>query len=85
MALTRSPLQFQKKKRRKSGASWEITADHLVVGMVANFNRSVKGVSRFLDAVPKIAREVPSARFLLLGRGKEEKALREKARALGVE
>jgi glycosyltransferase involved in cell wall biosynthesis len=62
-----------------------ITADHLVVGMVANFNRSVKGVSRFLDAVPEIVREVPSARFLLLGRGKEEKALREKARALGVE
>ena len=62
-----------------------IEADHLVVGMVANFNRSVKGVSRFLDAVPEIVREVPSARFLLLGRGKEEKALREKARALGVE
>jgi glycosyltransferase involved in cell wall biosynthesis len=62
-----------------------IEADHLVVGMVANFNRSVKGVTRFLDAVPEIVREVPSARFLLLGRGKEEKALREKARALGVE
>ena len=62
-----------------------IKADHLVVGMVANFNRSVKGVSRFLDAVPEIVRKVPSARFLLLGRGKEEKALREKARALGVE
>lgn len=62
-----------------------IEADHLVVGMVANFNRSVKGVSRFLDAVPEIVREVPSARFLLLGRGKEEKALREKARALGME
>ena len=62
-----------------------IEADHLVVGMVANFNRSVKGVSRFLDAVPEIVRAVPSARFLLLGRGKEEKALREKARALGME
>jgi glycosyltransferase involved in cell wall biosynthesis len=59
--------------------------DHLVVGMVANFNRSVKGVSRFLDAVPEIVRTVPSARFLLLGRGKEEKTLREKARDMGIE
>lgn len=62
-----------------------ITEDHLVVGMVANFNRAVKGVSRFLDAVPRIVEAVPSARFLLLGRGKEENALREKAKVLGVE
>jgi len=58
---------------------------HLVVGMVANFNRSVKGVSLFLDAVPQIVQAVPDARFLLLGRGKEEKALREKAGSMGIE
>jgi len=58
---------------------------HLVVGMVANFNRSVKGVSLFLDAMPQIVRAVPDARFLLLGRGKEEKALRDKARSMGIE
>jgi glycosyltransferase involved in cell wall biosynthesis len=58
--------------------------DHLVVGMVANFNRSVKGVSVLLDAVPEIVRAVPAARFLLLGRGEEAAALREKARRLGV-
>ena len=58
---------------------------HLVVGMVANFNRSVKGVSLFLDAVPQIVQAVPDARFLLLGRGKEEKALRGKARSMGIE
>lgn len=58
---------------------------HLVVGMVANFNRSVKGVSLFLDAVPQIVRAVPDARFLLLGRGKEEKGLRDKARSMGIE
>ncbi len=58
---------------------------HLVVGMVANFNRSVKGVSLFLDAVPEIVRAVPDARFLLLGRGKEEQALRDKARSMGIE
>lgn len=59
--------------------------DHLVVGMVANFNRSVKGVSRFLDAVPEIVRAVPSARFLLLGRGKDEGTLRDQARNMGIE
>jgi glycosyltransferase involved in cell wall biosynthesis len=58
---------------------------HLVVGMVANFNRSVKGVSLFLDAVPQIVRAVPDARFLLLGRGKEEVALRDKAQSMGIE
>ena len=62
-----------------------IGEDQLVVGMVANFNRSVKGVSLFLDAVPEIVRAVPSSRFLLLGRGKEEKSLREKTFAMGIE
>lgn len=69
------------KTRREMG----IDDNHLVVGMVANFNRSVKGVSRFLDAVPEIVRTVPSTRFLLLGRGREEGILREKARALRIE
>jgi len=61
-----------------------IGEEHLVVGMVANFNRSVKGVSLFLDSVPPIVKQVPSARFLLLGRGKEEGELREKARSMGI-
>jgi glycosyltransferase involved in cell wall biosynthesis len=61
-----------------------IGENHLVVGMVANFNRSVKGVSLFLDAVPKIVQAVPSARFLLLGGGEEEKSLRAKAQSLGI-
>ena len=62
-----------------------IGEDDLVVGMVANFNRSVKGVSLFLDAVPEIVKAVPAARFLLIGRGKEEQTLRDKARTMGIE
>ena len=63
-----------------------IPEDHLVVGMVANYNRPVKGVSYFLDAIPAIVSEVPSARFVFLGGGaKEGPALRDKARALGIE
>ena len=44
--------------------------DHLVLGMVANYNRSVKGVRNFLDAIPAIIAAVPSARFLFLGGGR---------------
>ncbi|MFH1681544.1 MAG: glycosyltransferase family 4 protein [Candidatus Eisenbacteria bacterium] len=56
-----------------------------VVGMVSNLNRPIKGVAHFLDAIPAILRGAPEARFLIVGRGREEGALREKARALGVD
>jgi glycosyltransferase involved in cell wall biosynthesis len=56
----------------------------LVLGVVANFNRAVKGMGHLVEAVPLIVREVPNARVLLLGRGEEEAALRERCRALGV-
>jgi glycosyltransferase involved in cell wall biosynthesis len=59
--------------------------EDLVVGMVANMNRPIKGVSYFLDAVPDILRAVPSARFLIVGRGQGEGALRQKARDMGIE
>lgn len=59
--------------------------DHLVVGMVANFNRSVKGASLLLDAIPKIVQAVPSSRFLLVGGGEEENSLRAKTQSLGIE
>jgi glycosyltransferase involved in cell wall biosynthesis len=56
----------------------------LVVGMVANFNRAVKGVGYFFDAMPMVLAEVPAARFLLLGRGDEEVHLRARAEAMGI-
>ncbi len=59
--------------------------DALVVGMVSNLNRAVKGVRNFLDAIPLIRAAVPAARFLIAGRGSEEAALRSQARALGLE
>ncbi|HEU4698413.1 MAG TPA: glycosyltransferase family 4 protein, partial [Gemmatimonadales bacterium] len=65
--------------------AWNIADDQPVVGMVANFNRAVKGVGYFFDAMPAIAQAVPEVRFLLLGRGPEEAALRARARELGVE
>ncbi len=59
--------------------------EDLVVGMVANYNRSVKGVSNFLDAIPAIISAVPSVKFLFIGGGSEEHALREKTKVLGIE
>jgi glycosyltransferase involved in cell wall biosynthesis len=63
---------------------WELTEQNPVVGMVANLNRSVKGGSYFLDAVPAILEAVPETRFIILGRGNEEKSMREKAKRLGI-
>jgi len=67
--------------RRKLG----FDADHLVIGMVANYNRPIKGVGNFLEAIPPIVEAMPSARFLFVGGGEEGNTLRDKARSLGIE
>lgn len=59
--------------------------ENLIVGMVANFNRPVKGVSYFIEAMPSIIKAVPDVRFLILGRGDQEQELLEKTRVLGIE
>lgn len=59
--------------------------DSLVCGMIANYNRPVKGVSRFLDSIPAILSAVPATRFLFVGGGDEGDALQEKARMLAIE
>jgi glycosyltransferase involved in cell wall biosynthesis len=57
----------------------------LVVGMVSNLNRAVKGVRYLVEAIPEIVRQVPRARFVILGRGDEKTALADRARELGVD
>jgi glycosyltransferase involved in cell wall biosynthesis len=52
--------------------------------MVANFNRSVKGVRYLVEAAPSIVRAVPQVRFLLVGRGDQEAELRQLTDRLGV-
>ena len=60
--------------------------EHLVVGMVANYNRPIKGVAYLLDAIPSIVSQVPSARFLFVGGGDGKSSfLEEKTKALGIE
>ena len=61
-----------------------IQTDEKVVGMVANLNRPVKGVRYLIEAVPEIAREVPNARFLIVGDGALRRGLEDQARRLGV-
>ena len=61
-----------------------LTNDHLVVGMVANLNRTVKGASYFFDAIPAILRRAPQARFLIVGSSPNESALRQHTKALGI-
>lgn len=79
------PVQRSLEKAEAVRGRLRIAKDDPVVGMIANFNRAVKGVTYFLDAIPVIVQALPSARFLLVGHGKEEEALRMKARALGIE
>lgn len=55
-----------------------------IVGMVANFNRSVKGAVHFVDALRLVAQEIPDVRFLLIGLGENESELRQRAEAAGV-
>jgi len=57
---------------------------HLVVGMVANLNRPVKGVKYFIRSMPSILDGVPNARFVIFGAGRLREGLENEARQLGV-
>jgi glycosyltransferase involved in cell wall biosynthesis len=78
--LNQAKTGMQAETRRELG----FKEDHLVLGMVANYNRSVKGVANFLNAIPAIVSSVPFARFLFVGGGNEENALLEKVKTLGI-
>jgi glycosyltransferase involved in cell wall biosynthesis len=56
-----------------------------VVLMVANYDRPVKGVVHFFDALPLIRRDLPEARFVLIGHGRREAEFRDRAKALGID
>lgn len=58
--------------------------DAILVGTVGHL-AAHKGMDRFLEAAAIAARSLPTARFVVVGEGKEEAALREQARRLGIE
>jgi glycosyltransferase involved in cell wall biosynthesis len=64
-------------------AALGIPADAPVVGTVANF-RPHKGHRHLLEAADRVRRAVPDVRFVLVGAGPLEGAIRDQARALGL-
>jgi len=79
-----SPPTLSKAETHALRAELGLGQEDLVVGMVANLNRAVKGAGYFIEALPLIAREVPEARFLLVGEGAEREGLMARANELGV-
>ena len=57
---------------------------HVVIGMVANLPRAVKGGRRLLDAVGAIVAAVPAVRFLMVGVGTERETLAAELAARGI-
>lgn len=55
----------------------------LVVGTVANL-KAHKGIDVLLEAVPLVLRDVPDARFVVVGQGPLEAELRARAGAMGL-
>lgn len=59
-------------------------SEELIVGMVSNLNRRIKGVEYFIEAAPAIREQVPSARFLILGGGRYREEFERLAEDRGV-
>lgn len=72
------PADVVSRVRRRLG----LGDDALVVGMVANYERPVKGIAQFLEAVPMILASTPEAHFVVVGRGPE--SARERATRMGI-
>ncbi len=61
-----------------------LSDDDLVIGCVGRLSEQ-KGHRYLLDALPSVCAAEPRTRLLVVGDGDQERALREQARALGVE
>jgi glycosyltransferase involved in cell wall biosynthesis len=52
---------------------YRLPKDALIVGVVANYHRAVKGVEYFVEAASPVSAEVPEAFFFVVGFGPPEK------------
>jgi glycosyltransferase involved in cell wall biosynthesis len=70
----------------EAGLKEELGFDHRhkIVGMIANFERPVKGVSHFLSAIPDIVSATPDTRFVLIGGGRTLDKVEHEARRVGA-
>jgi glycosyltransferase involved in cell wall biosynthesis len=68
------------KLRREFG----FQSSDLIIGKIARFS-PLKGHRYLIDAIPRIVREVPSAKFFLVGGGELENELRHLIKSKGIE
>jgi glycosyltransferase involved in cell wall biosynthesis len=67
-------------------AEWGLAPDHFAFALVGSYDRPRgKGQREFLEAAARIHRQVPSARFLIVGRGNLAEQLQTDIRRLGLE
>ena len=62
--------------RDSTRRAFGFTDEHVVVGMVANLPRAVKGGRHLLDVVGRVVAAAPNVRFLLIGVGTDAEPLR---------
>lgn len=89
VVVIRNGIEKVNQKSSRLGASlrreFRIHPSAPVVGMVAHFDRAVKGANYLVDCIPHVVEHAPDVRFVLVGRGSDPDELRERARKLGVE
>ena len=78
------PLSGRGLTREEARQRFGFAPAHVVIGMVANLPRAVKGGARMLDAVKAIVADAPNARFLLVGVGTEAESLAPELEARGI-
>ena len=70
--------------RAATRRAFGFTDEHVVVGMVANLPRAVKGGRHLLDVVRHVVAAAPNVRFLLIGVGTDAETLRAELETRGV-
>lgn len=70
-------------ERGRMRASFGFADGDLVVGTVGRLEL-VKGTDRFVEAAARVVRDVPAARFLIVGEGSLRQRLEERVSALGL-
>lgn len=77
-------LSVGSSSREQARRQFGFEAGQVVIGMIANLPRSVKGGTRLLDAVGAIVAAVPNARFLLVGQGTDRASIEAELEARGI-
>lgn len=79
------PSRFRPMDASGLRASWGLLPGDVAFGVVGGYDRPRgKGQREFLKAASRVTREVPQARFLIVGRGNLESVLREDIEQLGL-